>query len=122
MPQYNSSLDRNPVCQAPGCNEGANWLHLKRNIDMRFTAAICQELDRINREHWRQATQQQFERYKKQLDIATGAIAQSHSLAISNRTSNDDREVQQRKAEIEAISPEQWGAMNKAYLVGKKDE
>lgn len=122
MPTYNSDRDRNPVCQAPGCNEGANWLHLKGNIDMRFTAAICQELDRINREHWRQATQQQFERYKKQLDIATGAIAQSHSLAISNRTSNDDREVQQRKAEIEAISPEQWGAMNESYLVGKKDE
>lgn len=89
---------------------------------MRFTAAICQELDRINREHWRQATQQQFERYKKQLDIATGQISKSHSLASSDRTSNDDREVQQRKAEIESISPEQWGAMNKAYLVGKQDE
>ncbi|AUB34200.1 hypothetical protein COO91_00074 [Nostoc flagelliforme CCNUN1] len=90
---------------------------------MRFTAAICQELDRINRENWRQATQQQFERYKNQVDIATGAIAQSHSLAVTNRTSNDDREVAQRKAEIEAISPEQWEAMNKAYLVGSnKDE
>ncbi|WP_100896897.1 hypothetical protein [Nostoc flagelliforme] len=123
MPTYNSDRDRNPICQAPGCNEGANWLHLKGNIDMRFTAAICQELDRINRENWRQATQQQFERYKNQVDIATGAIAQSHSLAVTNRTSNDDREVAQRKAEIEAISPEQWEAMNKAYLVGSnKDE
>jgi hypothetical protein len=31
--------------------------------------------------------------------------------------------VQQRKAEIEAISPDQWEAMNKAYLIGSnKDE
>jgi hypothetical protein len=122
MPKYNSDRDRNPICQAPGCNQGANWLHLEGNVDMRFTSAICQELDRINRGHWREATQQQFEKYKKQLDIATGAIAQSRNLAVSNRTSSDDREIQQRKAEVEAIVPEQWEAMNKEYLVGKKDE
>lgn len=89
---------------------------------MRLTAAICQELDRIERGHWRETTQQQFEKYKKQLDIATNDIAQSRNLAVSNRTSSDDREIQQRKAEIEAIVPEQWEAMNKEYLVGKKDE
>lgn len=122
MPNYNSDRDRNPICQAPGCNEGANWLHLRGNIDMRLTSAICQELDRISREDWRQTTQQQFEKFKSQVDTATGEIAQSHNFAVRNRTSNDEREVQQRKAEIEAISPEQWEAMNEAYLVGKKDE
>lgn len=122
IPKYNSNRDRNPICQSPGCNEGANWLHLKGNIDMRFTASICQELDRINREDWRQVTQQKFEKFKNQVDVATGAIAQSHNLALTNRNSNDDREVAQRKAEIEAISPELWLAMNESYLVGKKDE
>ena len=32
------------------------------------------------------------------------------------RTANDDREVQQRKEEIESISHEQWLAMTNDYL------
>lgn len=35
-----------------------------------------------------------------------------------DRTDNDNREVQQRKAEVEAIGPKQWAAMRKAYLGG----
>ncbi|MCC5609761.1 hypothetical protein LC612_24030 [Nostoc sp. CHAB 5834] len=121
IPDYNPHRDRIPVCQ--GCNKFDNY-HLKEYgvLDLRFDLYICKKLDAIARDGWKRTTLSQFEKYKNQLDIATGAIAQSHSLAVTNRTSNDDREVAQRKAEIEAISPELWLAMNESYLVGKKDE
>lgn len=76
---------------------------------MRLTAAICQELDRISREDWRQSTQQKFVNLK--------ALSQKMSMSGSrDRTENDNREVAQRKAEVEAISPEQWAAIRGAYL------
>ncbi|MEA5626891.1 hypothetical protein [Nostoc sp. UHCC 0251] len=117
IPDFDPNRDRIPVCQ--GCNKFDNY-HLKEYgvLDLRFDLYICKKLDAIARDGWKRTTQQQFEKYKNQLDIATGAIAQSHSLAVTNRTSNDDREVAQRKAEIQAITPEQWEAMNKTYLVG----
>ncbi|MHC5610533.1 MAG: hypothetical protein ACYTXA_05825 [Nostoc sp.] len=121
IPDYDHNRDRIPVCQ--GCNKFDNY-HLKEYgvLDLRFDLYICKKLDAIARDGWKKTTEQQFEKYKKQLDIATGQIAQAHSLAVANRTSNDEREVQQRKAEIEAISPQEWKAMNESYLVGKKDE
>ncbi|NEU77658.1 hypothetical protein [Nostoc sp. UIC 10630] len=121
---YDFDCDRIPICQNSKCKFGVNWLHLgSANIDMRLNAAICQELDRFSREDWKRTTQQQFEKYRKRIESSFTQIAQSHSFALSHRTSNHEREVQQRKAEIEAITPEQWEAMNKAYLVGSnKDE
>lgn len=121
IPDYDGNRDRFPVCQ--GCNKFDR--HNLRDygvLDTRFDLFLCKKLDAISRADWKQATEKQFEKYKKQLDIATGQIAQSHNLALTNRTPNDDREVAQRKAEIEAISPEQWKAMRDDYLVGKKDE
>ncbi|WP_414552514.1 hypothetical protein [Anabaena sp. CCY 0017] len=106
---YNSNRDRLPICQAPGCNAGVNWLHLEGNIDMRLTAAICQELDRISREDWRQSTQQKF--------VNIQALSKKLAMPRScERTEQDNREVQQRKAEIEATSSDQWAAMRNAYL------
>jgi hypothetical protein len=106
---YDSKRDRIPICQAPGCSAGVNWLHLEGNIDMRLTAAICQELDRINREDWQKTTERKFINLK----------SLSKKLAMPgtrDRTDNDNREVQQRKAEIEAISPEKWKGWKTAYL------
>lgn len=121
IPDFNPNRDRIPVCQ--GCNKFDNY-HLKEYgvLDLRFDLYLCKKLDAIARDTWKRTTQEQFEKYKKRLEIATGAISQAHSLTSCDRTQNDDREVQQRKAEIEAISPEKWEAMNKEYLVGKKDE
>jgi len=114
---YDPNRDRIPVCQ--GCNKFDR--HNLRDygvLDTRFDLFLCKKLDRIARDDWKQVTEKQFEMVKQRVN----QIAQSHNLAVSNRTQNDEREVQQRKAEIEAIAPEQWEAMNKEYLVGKKDE
>ncbi len=91
-------------------------------IDTRIDFKICRHLDQFERDNWKRTTQQQFEIVKKRVSLVTDEIAQSHSLAVTNRTSNDEREVQQRKAEIEAIRPQEWKEMKNDYLVGKKDE
>ncbi|MBD2245163.1 hypothetical protein [Nostoc sp. FACHB-888] len=121
IPDYDHNRDRIPVCQ--GCNKFDRHNLMEYGVlDTRFDLFLCKKLDAISRSEWKKVTEKKFEKYKKQLDIATSQISKSHSLASSDRTLNDDREVQQRKAEIEAISPEQWKAMNESYLVGKKDE
>lgn len=116
IPDYNYDRDRLPICQSPGCDHGSNWGHLgNNNIDMRFTSLICQQLDMHCREDWRQSTE------RKAIDLK--AVAKKMSMSgINDRTNYDNQEVQQRKAEIEAISSEQWLAMKDEYLRGKKDE
>lgn len=121
IPDYDYDKDKVPICQ--NCNAGSTWMHLQAMIDTRIDLKICHYLDKFERENWKHSTQQQFEIAKKRVGLVTDEIAQAHSLTSANRTAEDDREVQQRKAEIEAITPEQWEAMNKAYLVGSnKDE
>ncbi|MGB6296550.1 MAG: hypothetical protein WBF90_10230 [Rivularia sp. (in: cyanobacteria)] len=112
---YDFDRDRYPICQAPGCSAGENWMHLEGNIDMRLTAPICQELDRIYREDWRQVTERKF--------INMKALSQKLTMSGScGRTENDNREVQERKAEIEAMTHEQWIAMREKYMgVKEKD-
>ncbi|MCC5612190.1 hypothetical protein LC612_37050 [Nostoc sp. CHAB 5834] len=117
---YDYDKDKIPVCQ--NCNAGSNLMHLQLMIDTRIDFKVCRHLDKFERENWKRTTQQQFEIVKKRVDLVTNEIAKAHSLASSDRTANDDREVAQRKAEVEAISPEKWASMRKDYLVGKKDE
>jgi len=117
---YDYDKDKIPICQ--NCNAGSNWMHLQLMIDTRIDFKICRHLDKFERENWKRTTQQQFEIIKKRVSLVTNEIAQAHSLTSANRTPNDDREVVQRKAEIEAISPEQWKEMKNDYLVGKKNE
>lgn len=115
IPAYNYDRDRLPVCQAPDCLASANYLHLQGCIDMRLTAEICQELDRISREDWRQTQKRQF--------INIKALAKKVAMPGSGeRTDNDNREVQLQKAEIEAITHEQWMAMSNAYSGGDVEQ
>ena len=97
-------------------------MHLQGMIDTRIDLKICRRLDQFERQNWKRTTQKQFEIVKKRVSLVTDEISQTHSLIKHKRTHNDDREVAQRKAKIEAISPEQWKSMRDDYLVGKKDE
>lgn len=107
--------DRLPICQAPKCGKSSRWLHLgNNNLDMRFISTICQQLDMYNREDWRLTVE------RKVFDLQ--ALVQKRSISgILDRTFNDNREIQQRKAEIEAITSEQWAVMAHAYK-GEDDE
>lgn len=114
---YDPNRDRIPVCQ--GCNKFDR--HNLRDygvLDTRFDLFLCKKLDAISRADWKQVTEKQFEMFKQRVN----QIAKTHSLASGDRSLNDEREVAQRKAEIEAISAQEWKAMSESYLVGKKDE
>ncbi|MEA5507974.1 hypothetical protein VB735_33805 [Halotia wernerae UHCC 0503] len=101
IPDFDPNRDRIPVCQA--CNKFDNY-HLKEYgvLDLRFDLYLCKKLDAISRADWKQITRQQFEVAKKRVGLVTDEVAQAHSLRKSKRTQNDNREVQQHKAEIEA--------------------
>ncbi|WP_138506306.1 hypothetical protein [Nostoc sp. PA-18-2419] len=121
IPDYDHNRDRIPVCQ--GYNKFYRHNLMKYGVlDTRFDLFLCKKLDRISHDNWKQITQKQFEKYRNQLNFETSKISQSHSLTNTNRTGNDNREVGQRKAEIEAINTEQWKSMRNDYLAGKKDE
>lgn len=116
IPDYNWMRDCLPVCQSPKCDLGSRWLHLgNNNLDMRFTSVICQQLDMHEREVWNLTVKRKF--------INLQPVAKKRSMSgVEDRTENDNREIQQRKGEIEAITSEQWLAMKDEYQRGEKDE
>lgn len=118
MPNYNYQRDRLPICQLCSCGDKLYHLTEFGVIDTRFEMTLCRKLDALARDEWKNTTREQFEIAKKRVELVTDEVAQSHSLRKGNRTENDNHEQQQRKAEVEAISPKQWASMRKAYLGG----
>ncbi|WP_066425125.1 hypothetical protein [Anabaena sp. 4-3] len=116
MPSYHSNRDKWPICQNLNCDAYSKRFGDNvglENFDTRLIPAICQKLDFKNREFWRITVQ-------KQIEIRS--LAKKMKMPGSgDRTENDNREVRQRKAEIEAITPEQWERMRAAYLGGEDD-
>ena len=116
IPDYNDWHDKLPICQAPGCNQYSRWMGVgNNNLDMRFVSTICQQLDMYSREDWRKTVERKAINFQE--------LAQKRAMSgVLERTFNDNREIQQRKAEVEAITSQQWLAMADAYQFGKKDE
>ncbi|MBO3458497.1 hypothetical protein G7B40_024940 [Aetokthonos hydrillicola Thurmond2011] len=115
MPNYNPDHDKWVACQNWDCTKfNDRWGNIDiSNFDTRFLPGICQKLDLKHRQDWQQTITIQIEIKK---------LASSLKMpGSSDRTENSEQEVQQRKAEIEAISPEQWESMRKDYL-GDDDE
>ncbi|MDK2411895.1 hypothetical protein QHH11_24575 [Aphanizomenon sp. PH219] len=100
IPDYNYNRDKNVACQNPSCKSfHEKWgnIHLE-NFDTRFLPAICQKLDLFSRENWRNTVK---------IQIDTRSLSQKMSIRKVNRTENENKEVQERKREIEAIPHEQ---------------
>lgn len=123
IPDFDWNKDKIPLCT--NCNVHHNLIHLLdyEVLDTRFDFQICAELDRIAREDWSntaKSKQQAIAAAKsKQLTIELG---KKKSFAKRERTENDNREVQQRKAEIEAITHEEWMAMRNKYMGDKEKD
>jgi hypothetical protein len=88
---------------------------------MRFSQAICQQLDMHERTAWRLTVE------RKAIDIRSLASKKSmpkveYLDGRNRRNANDEREIQQRKAEIEAIAPEDWLKMAHQFEYGKQDD
>ncbi|AFZ28359.1 hypothetical protein Cylst_6588 (plasmid) [Cylindrospermum stagnale PCC 7417] len=109
MPKYNPDRDKWVLCQGANCDASKRWENVPiENFDIRFIPSICQKLDLINRENWRNTVKQQ---------INIRQLAKKLKMPGSgNRTENDNREVQQQKQEIEAIYEEEWMKMSNVHL------
>jgi hypothetical protein len=107
MPNYNPSRDLWVACQNPGCHSfREKWKGIAvDNFDTRFSTVVCQKLDLKSRENWHKTVQ-------RLVDIRTLAKAMKMP-GSGERTENENREVQQRKQEVENYN---WAAASKAYL------
>jgi len=95
--EYNPNKDKIPRCQNPGCKAGENLDFLSSQVvDYRFTAAICQHLDSIHREDWRQSTQTKAALIQEKI----AQLAQQKSLRKRDRTPTEEMEAQQKHAAV----------------------
>lgn len=93
VPEYNHTRDRLPLCQMPGCSAFKNWDSLTiENLDTRFTPSICQQLDQINREDWRQTRTELFELARKRIKDA----ADAKNIRQCDRNSTEESIAEQR--------------------------
>jgi hypothetical protein len=122
IPDYDHNRDRLPICQSsPACTQKSRWILLpKENLDMRFTQTICQQLDMHERTAWRLTVERKAINIKSLANKMTMPKVEYHD-GRKERNPNDEREIQQPKAEIEAIPPEDWLKMAHEYKYGKKD-
>jgi hypothetical protein len=98
---YNHRHDKLPRCQNQGCSAGSSYdsSELSSCIDYRLSPAICQELDIIEREGWRQ-TQAEWHRTRECLQVDCSNVV--HNLRPINRTSGEQMEAMRISEEVMA--------------------
>lgn len=114
---YRWESDKIPVCQNPGCSATSNISQaIEQYLDYRLDAAICQQLDLIDRESWRQTLKDANQRR-----LNTQILAQRMSLRKSDRTSTEQMEAQQRHS----AARDGWGSeaqsdQERQFLAGRE--
>lgn len=107
IPAYDYNRDRLPICHAPKCEAGAKWLSLDaQNLDMRFNANICRELEQINRKNWLNYVKYKADSInKRKLRESQEELAQKMNLRLGNakRTEEENRAIKLKKAEMELL-------------------
>jgi hypothetical protein len=89
---YDSNRDKLPRCHNLGCSAGSHYdgYALTDCVDYRLNAEICQKLDAIERENWRDYVEQQ----RRKLKIDLSAIGKN--LRKRSRTSTEEMEARQK--------------------------
>lgn len=107
---YNPKHDKLPRCINPGCDAGSEWdsCALENCIDYRLDAKICQKLDALERESWRQAVE--FRRSQ----IAN--VAQKFNLRMRDRSRQEEMEAQRRHEDACNVDPEKLQGLVRKYL------
>lgn len=99
IPNYNHSKDKLPVCQ--NCNIGNRfWEQVPESIDDRLNQTICQQLDLIERENWRQTTKNTFEKYKSKAQRAIKELSDTKSLRKRDRLPEEELEAVRKHEEV----------------------
>jgi hypothetical protein len=100
---YEIGKDKIPRCQNLGCSAGERLDSLNNMVDYRFDAAICQELDTIHREDWRQTTQNKAALISQKVS----ELAKSKSLTKRDRTPEEEQIAVRRHQENLLLSPKE---------------
>jgi hypothetical protein len=101
---YKLETDKIPRCQNPGCHAGETLDSLESDmVDYRFTSAICQKLDIIHREDWRQTTQIKAALITQKIS----EVAKSKSLRQRDRSPEEEQVASRRHQENLILSPKE---------------
>jgi hypothetical protein len=119
---FNAKSDKLPRCQNQGCSAGERYDGdaLLGCIDYRFSTEICQKLDAIERNAWKETLQVQRQTLKARLhqlqEQQQKLIQQMQMPGTSARTEDDNREVAIRHEEIKNTDPQKLTAAASEYL------
>ena len=95
IPDYCAREDLRVACQNPGCEASLEFKG-DANFDQRFTAAICIQLDKLNRQDWKQTVEDRFELIRERMKSAAVGM----SLRKCDRTSQEEELAQRQHQEI----------------------
>mgnify|MGYP004576908539 CR=1 FL=1 len=118
---YDPDRDKLPRCVAPGCRSGSQYDSdaLRHSVSYQIDDETCQELDAIERDDWKQTVERKFANIQAlAAQMKMFGSRDGREPPFGHRTDNDEREIQQRKQEVEAISHEEWLEMSSQYLGG----
>lgn len=91
---YDWNIHKLPACRNSKCNAATKFSDpVAMMTDSRLTATICQQLDQLSREDWKQTTQLKHETLQK--------LADSKSLRTRERTSEEEEIAKERKRVVE---------------------
>ncbi|MDJ0713892.1 MAG: hypothetical protein QNJ54_06700 [Prochloraceae cyanobacterium] len=96
IPNYDSDKDKMPLCQR--CDAGERWSspEIESSLDMRFDSEICTRLDEIERQNWKETTQQKQRQLMQKAFVATEQVTKS--LRTRSRTP-EERNCARRRHE-----------------------
>lgn len=97
---YKGGLHKIVECQATECQAKiGETLEASGSLDDRLNPEICDHLDSLEREDWRQSLKQQHELRKKALGLVD-ELAARRSIRCVKRTPTEEMEVRRKHQEI----------------------
>lgn len=118
---FNHRTDQVPYCQNPDCKAGEHLLAneaIENTLDMRLNAAICQELDLIERQDWQQTLHQQFQNQRRVIAMVE-QLAGEKSLRQRDRSPEEEQVASRRHQENLLLTPTEQDKLRAALYGGE---
>jgi hypothetical protein len=118
---FNHRTDQMPYCQNPSCGAGEYLLineEIEKVLDMRLNAAICQELDLIERQDWQQMLHQQYQNQLRAMEMVD-QLASKKSLRQRARTPEEEQSALTKHEENLLSSPREQDKLHTAVYGGE---
>lgn len=100
IPDYDGLRDQPVACRHPRCEAGT-YYQGDETYDDRFTQALCINLDKSERQAWKETIENRFKNAQKAAE-SIKALADGLAMPGSRpRTANETREIEIRKQNLE---------------------